>query len=47
MSSLSPDGRVLVFLRSLSSYNCEFYMVPLAPDLAARRASVKAVRGEE
>ena len=40
-TSLSPDGRVLVFLRSLSSFNYELYMVPLAPDLRPEGPALK------
>ena len=32
-SSLSPDGRVLVFARSFSTWNLELYAVSLTPDL--------------
>jgi Tol biopolymer transport system component len=33
MGSLSPDGRVLVFLRSLSTYHYDLYTVRVTPDL--------------
>ena len=41
MSSLSPDGRVLVFARSLSTYNFNLYAVSLTRDLHPERPAQK------